>query len=233
MAFTRNHKKVVPEGLDRKAEKEPLFELKPGDENKYRFPARDNQFYQLAITARYENDNTGKKITFGDSGKGRYITGDYIFSRERRIFDYQKMIQECIGFGYQYANTPSSVVIGVGDTDPSLFYGINWTLDKILHVFVLVKRNVRLKQNGEKRKVKPIVFIEKPSWKKAQLKKLAEKKSAQKAKITKITKKTTKVVRKEKVTLNKLKALHKKAKTSAEREKIRKAIWNKQHPRKR
>lgn len=221
MAIARIHKKE-PHVADRMTVREALYELKPGEEKRFAFPARDNQFYQLALHATFIEKRTGRKKTYGDSGKGRYIKGDYLFSRQRRVFNYQDMAQEAIGFGYQRANIDAP--IADGETDPYIFEGINWTLDKIKHVFVLVLRNVKVKKNGEPRKVRQITFVEKSSWKKTQLKKLAEKKAKKPVKAP---------VRKTKTTLNKLMAAHKKAKTSAEREKYRKAIWNKQHPRKR
>ena len=221
MAIARIHKKE-PHVADRTTVREALYELKPGEEKRFAFPARDNQFYQLALHATFIENNTGRKKTYGDSGKGRYIKGDYLFSRQRRVFNYQDMAQEAIGFGYQRANIDAPIVDG--ETDPNIFYGINWTIDKIKHIFVLVLRNVKVKKNGKPRKVKQITFVEKSSWKKTQLKKLAEKKAKKTAKVPK---------RKTKTTLKQLIAAKKKAKTYTEREKYRKAIWNKQHPRKR
>ena len=229
MAFSRNRakaKKQEIEGLDRVPVREQLFQLKPG-RKRYKFPIRPNTFYQLGIQASYRNLETNKVTVYGKD-TGRYATGDYIFSRQSQKFDYDAMMQECIGFGYNRANVPAGVRMS-GDTNPFIHEGTVLALEKVSKVFVLIKRNVKTTNSGMPRKVKPFTIVESASWKKAQLKKIADKKAAQKAKKAK----KPVVVRKEKVTLNKLKALHQKAKTSAEREKYRKAIWNKQHPRKR
>jgi len=222
MAVIRNNKKPI-EGLDRAPVKSNLIKLKPGDENRLAFPKRDNQFYQVGIAATYRNKFTKKRLIFG-LDKGRNAIGDYMFSRKRQIMNFESMLHEAIGFGYNRCEVNS--YIPHGDSDSELHEGNPWELEKVNNVYVLILRNVRTKKDGSPRKVKPVVLVEKKSWKKAQMKAKAKKMAENKKK----SKKPAKKVRK---TLPQLIAAKKKAKTTAEREKLRKAIWNKQHPRKR
>ena len=219
MAIIRNNKKPI-EGLDRAPVRSRNIQLKPGDEKRLSFPAKENQFYQLGISATYRNKYTKKVIKFGkDIGRG--ARGDYCYSDGNKYFNFDEMIEQAIGIGYNRCEAPG-YVLARGETDDVLHAGNPWELISVDKVFVLVNRNVKVKKDGTPRKVKPVVLMEKKSWAKTQLKKLAEKKAKKPVKAP---------VRKTKTTLNKLVAAHKKAKTSAEREKYRKAIWNKQHPR--
>jgi hypothetical protein len=93
------------------------------------------------------------------------------------------MFHECIGTGYQRANTGSA--IAPGDTDPDLYDNTLWKLHDLVSVYVQVNHNVRLKKDGTPRKVKPTVLHEKKNWNKRQVKLLAKVKKEKKATLSK------------------------------------------------
>lgn len=208
MAIIRNNKKPI-EGLDRTPVRSGNIQLKPGDEKRLSFPAKDNQFYQLGISATYRNKYTKKVLKFGkDTGRG--ASGDYCYSDGNRYFNFDEMIEQAIGIGYNRCEAPG-YVLPRGQSDDVLHAGNPWELQSVDKVFVLVNRNVKMKSDGTARKVKPVVLQEKKSWANKKKKELAKKKKGMKK-----PKSQPKRVRSAQAAL---------------KEKVRKAKWNKEHPR--
>jgi hypothetical protein len=142
------------EGVERKANRESLIQLKPGEQNKYFFPKKEHQWYQVFIQAQMKNTKTGQVVIVGkDTGRG--AKSDYAVSLQHAKFEFDKMYKEAVRAAYLKVVPPPFN----GDpykTDDWWDEDV-WVLAKVLKVYVLIQRDVRVrKSDGKARKVKKI-----------------------------------------------------------------------------
>lgn len=165
--------KIVVARPDRYADR-CMIKLKPGDEKRYYYPTRENQWYQIAIAATFHNDKTGESKHFGYPMTGRYARTDVCTSRQSRKIKFDEMYDMAIRAGYLRVVPPPYV--GDPYMDDDWWGDENWNLQKVHAVYLIIQRDVRYTKNGGKRKIKVIKKSELKEKKSYTKRLLAEKK---------------------------------------------------------
>jgi hypothetical protein len=164
--------KVAP--VERMANRESLIQLKPGEQNKYFFPKKENQWYQVLLQAKMRNEKTGEEVIVGKD-TGRNSKSDYATSLQSSRFDFDTMYKQAIRSAYLKV-VPPPFNGDPYDTD-DWWDEDYWVLVKVTKVFVLIQRDVRVrKSDGRPRKVKRIQKSDLKEKKSYAKKKLSEKK---------------------------------------------------------